>query len=324
MADTKTTALSAFTPVLTDLGYGVDDPGGTPISGKFTFADARTLIEANLVQPIITVAAANTSALTSTGYSLTGTDATSMVDLAGTWNTTGTPSAIKLNVTDTASNAASKLMDLQVGGVSQFSVPKDALSPVRSTGGFMSAQSGMKFYGSGFRPQIQYNNSSRVHFGDGGLVLNPAIGMQWASATRTDDLAWSVDLSLYRDAANTLAQRNGTTGQENRVWNTWTNASNGEYGGFKWNTNVLEIGSVALGTGTLRGIKFGISGNSIGFVGATPVAQQATTGTVTGFTAGSGTAANDDSTFTGNSGTAAYTVGDIVLALKNYGLLAAS
>ena len=52
--------------------------------------------------------------------------------------------------------------------------------------------------------------------------------------------------------------------------------------------------------------------------------QQATTGTTTGFTAGSGTAVNDDSTFTGGSGSKAYTIGDIVLALKNYGILAAS
>lgn len=70
--------------------------------------------------------------------------------------------------------------------------------------------------------------------------------------------------------------------------------------------------------------EFEVDSTGVGFFAATPVAQQATTGTVTGFTAGSGTAVNDDSTFTGNSGTAAYTIGDIVLALKNYGLLAAS
>ena len=154
MADTKTTALSAFTPVLTDLGYGVDDPGGTPISGKFTFAATRTLIEANLVQPVITVAAANTAALTSTGYSLTGSDATPMIDLAGTWNTTGTPSAIKLNVTNTASNAASLLMDLQVGGVSKFTVtPAGSLKFPGSTSFDIQAT------GASGNPYIQFNNN---------------------------------------------------------------------------------------------------------------------------------------------------------------------
>lgn len=46
MADTKLTALSAFTPVRTDLLYGVDDPGGTPASGKLTIADALGLATA--------------------------------------------------------------------------------------------------------------------------------------------------------------------------------------------------------------------------------------------------------------------------------------
>lgn len=72
----------------------------------------------------ITQASANAGILASTGYSLTGTDATSMVDLAGTWNTSGTPTAIKLNITNTASNAAALMMDLQIGGLSRFSIGK--------------------------------------------------------------------------------------------------------------------------------------------------------------------------------------------------------
>jgi hypothetical protein len=69
--------------------------------------------------------AANTSALVGSGYSLTGSSALSMIDLAGTWNTSGTPTALKLNVTDTASAAGSLLMDLQVGGVSRVKIGKN-------------------------------------------------------------------------------------------------------------------------------------------------------------------------------------------------------
>lgn len=77
--------------------------------------------------------------------------------------------------------------------------------------------------------------------------------------------------------------------------------------------------------GTTTGLTIGTATTQkLGFYNATPVVQQATTGTTTGFTAGSGTTARDDSTFTGNSGTKAYTIGDIVRALKNLGLLAAS
>lgn len=67
-----------------------------------------------------------TNAPSVTGQTLTGSQATPVLDLSTTWNTTGTPTAIKLNVTDTASNAASKLMDLQVGGASKFSVYKNS------------------------------------------------------------------------------------------------------------------------------------------------------------------------------------------------------
>jgi hypothetical protein len=46
-------------------------------------------------------------------------------DLTDTWNAGGTTfTAIKMNVTDTASAAGSILIDLQVGGVSQFKVTK--------------------------------------------------------------------------------------------------------------------------------------------------------------------------------------------------------
>jgi hypothetical protein len=65
---------------------------------------------------------------TATGKSLTGSAADSLLDLATTWNTTGTPTAIKLNVTDTASNSNSKAIDLQRGGSSVFSVRKDGFA----------------------------------------------------------------------------------------------------------------------------------------------------------------------------------------------------
>ena len=76
--------------------------------------------------------------------------------------------------------------------------------------------------------------------------------------------------------------------------------------------------------GTTTGTKIGTATTQkIGFYNATPVVQPATTGTATGFTAGSGTAVNDVSTFTGGTGSTAYRISDLVLALKNLGLLAA-
>ena len=78
--------------------------------------------------------------------------------------------------------------------------------------------------------------------------------------------------------------------------------------------------------GTTTGTKIATATTQkLGFYNATPVVQQATTGTATGFTAGGpANGVHADSTFTGGSGTKAYRISDIVLALKNLGLLAAS
>lgn len=55
-------------------------------------------------------------------------------NLTALWNAAGTTfTAIKMNVTDTASAAGSLLMDLQVGGSSQFSVTKAGVASVSST-----------------------------------------------------------------------------------------------------------------------------------------------------------------------------------------------
>lgn len=70
------------------------------------------------------LASNNTSIINVNNYNLTGSSDESMFDLSGTWDTSGTPTALKLNVTDTASNAASLLIDLQVAAASQFSVTK--------------------------------------------------------------------------------------------------------------------------------------------------------------------------------------------------------
>lgn len=72
----------------------------------------------------------NTSALHVSGYSLGANNVQPLLDMAGTWNTTGLPTAIKLNITDTASSLYSVLMDLQVGGTSVFKVDKRSVLTV--------------------------------------------------------------------------------------------------------------------------------------------------------------------------------------------------
>ena len=61
-----------------------------------------------------------------------------VLDMTQTWNDGGvTFTGIKLNVTDTASAAASMLVDLQVGGVTQFNVTRGGA--ITATGGLTIA-----------------------------------------------------------------------------------------------------------------------------------------------------------------------------------------
>lgn len=87
----------------------------------------------------------------------------------------------------------------------------------------------------------------------------------------------------------------------------------------------LTITNVNVVLGTGAGTQLGTAAaQKLGFWGTTPVIQPAATGQTAGFTAGAGAAVLVDSVFTGGSGTKAYTIGDIVKALKAAGFLAAS
>lgn len=83
--------------------------------------------------------------------------------------------------------------------------------------------------------------------------------------------------------------------------------------------------SVNLILGSSSGTKIGTAtSQKLSFFNNSPVVQPSSTGQTAGFTAGGGSAAKDDSTFTGGVGTKAYTTGDIVRHLKNLGLIASS
>jgi hypothetical protein len=58
------------------------------------------------------------------GQVVSSASSASALYLDTTWNTTGNPDGIYLNVTNTASGASSKLLNLKVGNASQFSVSK--------------------------------------------------------------------------------------------------------------------------------------------------------------------------------------------------------
>ena len=178
----------------------------------------------------------NTNALAVTGYSLTGSNASSLIDLAGTWNTSGTPTALKLNVTDTASNAASLLLDLQVGSASIAKIDKTGTLTLSGASGIgAKIVSSAQFRTAGIILGYDMDGGSGFAVFDAafagayggispyGFVVASAKSIAFGSAGLN-----TADLFIRRDAANTLAQRNSTTAQTLRVYGTYTDASNYE------------------------------------------------------------------------------------------------
>jgi hypothetical protein len=144
----------------------------------------------------------------------TGSIATSQpLTLTQTWTDAAvTYTGLQVNITDTASAAASLLMDLRVGGVSRFRVDKAGL--INTTSDIVAAGNLTIRADSG-------NFSLRQ-----GNVILIAMAGSAVTLSRVNSITFSTDLKLERDAANTLAQRNGTAAQESRIYGTYTDNSN--------------------------------------------------------------------------------------------------
>lgn len=185
------------------------------LTGNVTGASSLNVLKAgDTMTGLLTIAqaTANTSALAVTGYSLTGANAQSLMSLAGTWNTSGTPTAIDLNITDTASNALSILMSLRRSGTSVMSVSKFGTV---TAGGFTTS---------------------------GSVVLN--------ANTSSIFIGSSLDVSIVRDAADVLAQQRTTNAQTFRWYRTFTNSSNYERGALQTAAGQVIVAAETAGTGT--------------------------------------------------------------------------
>ena len=256
---------------------------GTMISGSVPDARLSSNVALKNVNNSFTAgqsitASANTSALTAT-YSVTGANTTPLLDLSGTWNTTGVARGILLNITETASAATSKLLDVQSSGTSAFSVNK--FGTTSGTGGFSftpAANTGTFSFVSGSTGSVQFNSSS------GNIFTCRADSIKTFNFGSSFAVGWNGDTTLFRDAASTLALRNGGTAaipapQTFRIYNyTDSGLTNYERGFMRWNSNTLEIGTEAGGTGTGRILALLSAGGNVSIApasGSTCIVQSA-------------------------------------------------
>lgn len=152
-------------------------------------------------------------------------------NLSYTWNNAGTTfTGIKYNVTDTASASGSLLMDLQVGGTSKLKVGKD--------GAFRASGTGNALF-SVVDHSLLLLNTHRFDSYSGNTTVYPNGSIGWANAGLTTSNP-TVDVALWRDAANTFAQRNSTNAQTHRTYGTYTDGSN-----YRRLTQTMSTGGVA-------------------------------------------------------------------------------
>jgi hypothetical protein len=136
MSIMQTGNVSGTTSAGINVTFGV--PGGISPSSIVTLgasngthllmmASNLTQLPQNVIQIPNTLEVGSTSGMggqLQVTTSNTGAGTNQNLNMLATWNTTGAPTAILLNVTNTASASGSTLMDLRVGGTSQFTIGK--------------------------------------------------------------------------------------------------------------------------------------------------------------------------------------------------------
>jgi hypothetical protein len=190
MADTKISALTDGTAALgTDRFPVARDPFGAGDNAYLTLTYLGTYFSKN------TLAAG------------TLTDSAPMT-LTQTWSDAAEAfTGLKVNITDTNSDSASLLVDLQVAAASKFSVSK---AGVLTTGSHIQCNGG------------QIARADAIAMAGEGFYARAADGLHWSS-----DTTWygTRDIGLWRDAAGTLALRTGTASQTFNFYDTYTSST---------------------------------------------------------------------------------------------------
>lgn len=250
------------------------------------------LVAGSSGQPVYNNAGAyaglSTATIGATGnisLSLNGAASTPPVSFTGTWFTGGTGTTTKpqllIEPTGTTStawstsgtglgvNAASgftgRLIDLQLNGTSVFH---------QTAGGVLKFGCGsFEPYANGFIVTTNAAaNAYSGYWGSDRLQVAPNVNIAWGSSNGYD----GPSLVLARDAANILAQRNGTNAQTTRIYDTYTSA-----------TDYHRI-AIATARATLTGVS-GASVTATGLIPAGAVVMGVTSKVTTALGTGNGT-----------------------------------
>ena len=234
-------AAASHTHAAADITSGTIDPArlgsGTSISTKYLRGDStwQTVAggggDALVANPLSQFAATTSAQLRGVISDEIGSGAAVFAD---------SPSLTNPNI----GAATASLLTLPVGSKS---IPSVIFSGA-------ATNTGLHFSTSGTAPGIglSIGGTSFLYSGDTsvGLSIHSGWPYSWGSSAADS----TPDLFLRRDAANTLAQRNGVNAQSFRLYNTYTDASNFERLGIVWSGNSAYLNIEHLGTGSKRAL----------------------------------------------------------------------
>jgi len=146
-----------------------------------------------------------------------------------------------------SSIANSTLFEVQANGVNKININQEV--------GVADQAPVISIAGPGYQSSIRTRTSNGV-----GLNFNSIFGigaqLEFLSSANSNS---NGDVVLVRDGAGILAQRNGLSPQQFRVYN-YTGTNSGEFGKIGWSNNALQIGTEKGGSGVARGIEFQTDG----------------------------------------------------------------
>jgi hypothetical protein len=251
----------------------VDSPNGVfeeiEVNGDITL-DGRFISSLN--------GAASAPPGTFTGTWFTGGTATTtkpqvLIEPTGATSTAWATAGTGLGV-NAASGFVGNLLDLQVNGTRRAAI---------TASGALTLGNDVSIFPNG--PAIFLNGGGVNYFAAGasaGLIIRGDISAY--NFTSSNTALGTIDLSLFRDAADTLAQRNGTNAQTSRVYGTYTDASNYVRAALNSTSTAVTLAAETAGTGA-DDIPLNLTAAGTGTVKVNSVAEVVVSSTVAGLPA---------------------------------------
>lgn len=206
MADTKLSAEAAAAALGgTELVDGVQSGGNVKITinqiKTYILATAALLVANTFTATQTITPAADTAALVISGGSITGSGAASFLSIAGTWNTSGSPVALNIDITNTTSSGSASFIRGKINTTTVFEVNR---SGVIIGSGLSNAANGAVAITHANGDDVRVSNTS----GD------PQLGFYNATTYRTGFVSTGTAvLNIGRpNAASPVAQTLGVQG----------------------------------------------------------------------------------------------------------------